>query len=77
MKKLTVIIIVFFAAAGLVLVPPLLARFNGPASGGPGGGPGGAGAAGTVFAVRTGDAVVRSLAAYIEVNGNIVNEEQV
>jgi multidrug efflux pump subunit AcrA (membrane-fusion protein) len=48
-------------------------------TGGPGGsgGPGRTGTVNTVFAVRTEDAVIRSLQAYIEINGNIVNEEQV
>jgi multidrug efflux pump subunit AcrA (membrane-fusion protein) len=78
MKKLMMIIMVALAAAGMVFVPSLLAGLNGPSPGGrPDPGSGGAGAEGAVFTVRTGDAVIRSLEAYIEVNGNIVNEEQV
>jgi multidrug efflux pump subunit AcrA (membrane-fusion protein) len=59
-------------------------------SGGPGGpgmpgGPGGSGqgrggganSTSTVFAVRTADAEIRSLQAYIEINGNIVSTQQV
>jgi multidrug efflux pump subunit AcrA (membrane-fusion protein) len=87
MKKIVLVIVVVIIVAGLVFGPSLLAQFNAPSaaagpggSGGPPGSPGGpgrAGAANTVFAVRTEDAVVRSLQAYIEINGNIVSEEQV
>ena len=78
MKKIILVIIVALVAAGLAFGPSLLAQFNGPstAPGGPGR-PGREGAANTVFTVRTEDAVIRSLQAYIELNGNIVSEEQV
>jgi multidrug efflux pump subunit AcrA (membrane-fusion protein) len=86
MKKFIFILIVALIAAGFIFGPTLLAQFRmssapaGPAGPGPGrpGGPGGRqGGAGTVFYVRTTDAEIRNLEAYIEVNGNIVNEEQV
>jgi multidrug efflux pump subunit AcrA (membrane-fusion protein) len=99
MKKVIVIVAVLAIAAGLVVVPVLVAGKTGgvptDGSGGPGasgrpgmsGGPdrggGGSGAnsgvnsGGTVFAVRTADAEIRSLQSYIEVNGNIVSAQQV
>lgn len=84
MKKILLVVVVFAVAVGLIVIPSLVAgtdaksQAGGPAGpGGPGGRPGGAGATGTVFTVRTEDAVIRSLEAYIEINGNIVNEEQV
>jgi multidrug efflux pump subunit AcrA (membrane-fusion protein) len=51
----------------------------GGAGGGQGGLGGGSGAngGGTVFAVRTAEAEIRSLQSYIEVNGNIVSAQQV
>jgi multidrug efflux pump subunit AcrA (membrane-fusion protein) len=59
----------------------LFARFNASAAAGPvgpGGRPGRPGGAGsTVFSVRTAGAEIRSLEAYIEINGNIVSENQV
>jgi multidrug efflux pump subunit AcrA (membrane-fusion protein) len=81
MKKFVLFIIVAIIAAGLAFGPSLLARFNAPSAaaadpGGPGG-PGRAGAANTVFTVRTEDAQIRSLQAYIEVNGDIISAQQV
>ena len=87
MKKILVVVVVLTIVAGLIVIPSLVADMNaktvdgGP--GAPGGRPGGpgrpgrAGAANTLFTVRTEDAVIRSLQAYIEINGNIVSEEQV
>jgi multidrug efflux pump subunit AcrA (membrane-fusion protein) len=81
MKKFAAFIITVLISAGLVFGPSLLARRNGSQAAGSGGqggsGSAGSGAAGTVFAVRTEDARIRSLQAYIEVNGNIVSREQV
>jgi multidrug efflux pump subunit AcrA (membrane-fusion protein) len=74
-KNLVVIISVVIVATGLIFGPSLLAQRKTPAAGP--GGSGRAGASGTVFTVRTEEAVIRNLQAYIEVNGNIVNEEQV
>jgi multidrug efflux pump subunit AcrA (membrane-fusion protein) len=72
MKRFAIFVTVVFIAAVLVFGPFLLARRNALSSAS---GPGGA--AGTVFTVRTEDAQIRSLQAYIEVNGNIVSKEQV
>jgi multidrug efflux pump subunit AcrA (membrane-fusion protein) len=77
MKKFVLVIVTAVAAAGLVFGPSLLAQFNAPSMAGRPGGPGRPGAASTIFTVRTEDAVIRSLQAYIEINGNIVSEEQV
>ncbi|WP_461257144.1 efflux RND transporter periplasmic adaptor subunit [Treponema sp. R80B11-R83G3] len=83
MKKKWIIIIVLLVAVGLAFVPSLLAGLNAPkivsGPGRPGGSgkPGGAKNTATIFAVRTEDAQIRSLQAYIEVNGNIVSEQQV
>jgi multidrug efflux pump subunit AcrA (membrane-fusion protein) len=85
MKKVILIVVALAIAAGLVIIPPLLADKTGSAqAGGPGGGPGrgGGGApgspgAGAVFTVRTADAEIRSLQSYIEINGDIVSAQQV
>jgi multidrug efflux pump subunit AcrA (membrane-fusion protein) len=85
MKKFVLFIIVALVAAGLAFGPSLLAQFNaqsaapgGPGGpGGPGRTPGRADAANTVFTVRTADAEIRSLQAYIEINGDIVSAQQV
>ncbi|MDR3192330.1 MAG: efflux RND transporter periplasmic adaptor subunit [Treponema sp.] len=79
MKKFAAFILVVLVTAGLVLGPSVLARRNARS---PASGPGRSGAiksgpADTVFTVRTEDARLRSLQAYIELNGNIVSEEQV
>jgi multidrug efflux pump subunit AcrA (membrane-fusion protein) len=77
MKKIIPIAIVALIAAGLVFVPSMVAGLSGSA-GGPGGKPGGMGGENTsVFAVKTENAEIRSLQAYIEVNGDIVSEQQV
>jgi multidrug efflux pump subunit AcrA (membrane-fusion protein) len=88
-KKVVIFFVVLFAAVGFGFLPSLLAQAGGgyAGSGGPGGmpnGPGGSagpgrsrGAADTVFSVRTAEAVTRDLQAYLEVNGNIINENQV
>jgi multidrug efflux pump subunit AcrA (membrane-fusion protein) len=76
MKKIMIAIMVILTAAGFILGPSLLARFNTPsAAHGPG--EAGGGGANTVFTVRIEDAQIRSLQVYIEVNGNIKNKEQV
>jgi multidrug efflux pump subunit AcrA (membrane-fusion protein) len=84
MKKILMLVAVLAIAAGLVFGPSLLAQFNdqsaagGPAGPGGPGGPGmGGGVSNTVFAVRTAEARIRSLQAYIEVNGDIVSAQQV
>jgi len=85
MKKIWIILIVLFIAAGLVFGPSLLAGLNalettggrGPGGYGGPGRPGRANNTGTIFTVRTEDAEIRNLQAYIEVNGNIVSEQQV
>ncbi|MDR0526908.1 MAG: efflux RND transporter periplasmic adaptor subunit [Spirochaetaceae bacterium] len=91
-KKKGLIFCLPLAVAGLVFVPSLLAQINNKtsapevpaadageqnsaAAGKKSGGK--AAASGTVFTVKTEDAVVRNLQAYIEVNGNVVSEEQV
>ena len=89
-KKIIITLIIVLIAAGLIFGPSLLARFNASfgtagtvGAGGPGGPggmpgrPGGAGGSGSVFSVRTADAEIRNLQAYIEINGNIVNQGQV
>jgi multidrug efflux pump subunit AcrA (membrane-fusion protein) len=88
-KKVVIFFSVLFVAAGFVFLPSLLAQAGGGSAGpggpggmpnGPGGsaGPGGSGrSADTVFSVRTAEAVNRDLQAYLEVNGNIINENQV
>jgi hypothetical protein len=80
MKKLILFVIAAAIAAGLIVIPSLLVdRSGGTPDGRPGSGrPSGPGAAAnTVFAVRTVDAEIRSLQAYIEINGDIVSEQQV
>jgi multidrug efflux pump subunit AcrA (membrane-fusion protein) len=85
MKKILVFLTVVLIAAGLILIPSQLAKrntqqsFSGPGRpGGPNSGrPGMAGNSATVFSVRTEDAEIRSLQAYIEVNGNIVSEQEI
>ena len=77
MKKILFVIVVLATAAGLVIVPSIATEINGKAQAGGPGRPGNAGAANTVFTVRTEDAVIRNLEAYIEINGNIVSAEQV
>jgi multidrug efflux pump subunit AcrA (membrane-fusion protein) len=84
LKKFILFILVAIIAAGFIFIPRILAVSN---TGGSVGvdGPGGPGSAGgpqkpgqnTVFAVRTANAELRTLQAYIEVNGNIVSEKQV
>jgi multidrug efflux pump subunit AcrA (membrane-fusion protein) len=87
-KKVVVFFAVLFVAAGFVFLPSLLAQTGGGQSGqpgpgrpgGPGGMPGGPGvpaAADTIFSVRTTEAVNKDLQAYLEINGNIVNDNQV
>ena len=85
MKKVLLFVAVMAIAAGLVVIPSLATGMNGQAQsggpGGPGGRPGGPGMGGggsnTVFAVRIEEAEIRSLQAYIEVNGDIVSARQV
>ncbi|MHB9295232.1 putative Multidrug resistance protein MdtA [Pillotina sp. SPG140] len=80
-KKAVVFFAVLCAAAGFIFLPSLLAQAaDGSAgqSGPPGPGrPGGLGVTDTVFSVRTAEAVTRDLQAYLEINGNIINENQV
>jgi multidrug efflux pump subunit AcrA (membrane-fusion protein) len=80
MKKVILIVVVLAIAMGLIVIPSLATGMRGnvqaPGPGGPGR-PNGAGAANTVFTVRTADAEIRSLQAYIEVNGDIVSAQQV
>jgi multidrug efflux pump subunit AcrA (membrane-fusion protein) len=92
-KKVIGFFVVLLVAAGFVFLPSLFAEHGGgtgqapgglPGSGGPGGpggrpSPGGFGAnaADTVFSIRTAEAVIRNLQAYIEVNGNIINANQI
>jgi multidrug efflux pump subunit AcrA (membrane-fusion protein) len=79
-KKVVIFFVVLLVAAGFVFLPSLLAQTGGDQIGQPGSGiPGGPGvpAADTVFSVRTAEAVNRDLQAYLEVNGNIINENQV
>jgi multidrug efflux pump subunit AcrA (membrane-fusion protein) len=75
-KKMVGIGAVVIAAAGFVFLPSLLAGDDGR-QGGPGRMPGGAQTADTVFSVRTVNAMNRDLEAYIEINGDIINESQV
>ncbi|MDR2796149.1 MAG: hypothetical protein LBB47_05500 [Spirochaetaceae bacterium] len=83
MKKLVILIVVADLAAGFIFIPQRLTGNNAAVPGpGTGGRPGGPGALGsrdqiTVFAVRTAYTETRTLQAYMEVNGDIVNEEQV
>jgi multidrug efflux pump subunit AcrA (membrane-fusion protein) len=77
MKKFAAFIIVVLTAAGLVLGPSLLARRNARPSASGSGAAAGSSPAAAVFTVRTEEARIRSLEAYIEVNGDIVNKEQV
>jgi multidrug efflux pump subunit AcrA (membrane-fusion protein) len=75
-KKAAAFFAVLFAAAGCVFLPSLLAEpKNGTANGGPE--KPGTPAAETVFSVRTAKAANRDLQAHLEVNGNVVNENQV
>jgi multidrug efflux pump subunit AcrA (membrane-fusion protein) len=75
-KKAAIFFVVLFAAAGCVFLPSLLAEpKNGTANGGPE--KPGAPAADTVFSVRAAKAENRDLQAYLELNGNVVNENQV
>lgn len=79
-KKVVIFFAVLFVAAGFVFLPSLLAQTGGGQSGQPGPGrPGGPGvpAADTIFSVRTAEVVNRDLQAYLEINGNIINENQV
>jgi multidrug efflux pump subunit AcrA (membrane-fusion protein) len=77
-KKATVFFAILFVAAGCVFLPSLLAGTESGMAQAPGG-PGGPGApvADTVFSVRAAEAAARDLQAYLEVNGNVVNENQV
>jgi multidrug efflux pump subunit AcrA (membrane-fusion protein) len=78
-RKPALIIAAIVLVLGFVLAPSLLAGLTSSKPAGDPGGPGGEerGADAAVFAVKTEEAVIRSLQAYIEVNGNIVSEEQV
>ncbi|MDR1949280.1 MAG: HlyD family efflux transporter periplasmic adaptor subunit, partial [Spirochaetaceae bacterium] len=86
-KKAAAFFVILLTAAGCIFLPSLLAEHkNGTGlipgePGGPGRMPGGPGvpvaAADTVFSVRTAEAVKRDLQAYLEINGNIINENQV
>jgi multidrug efflux pump subunit AcrA (membrane-fusion protein) len=79
-KRAALVFAVLLAAAGFVFLPSLLAGTGDGAAQSPGG-PGGPGetaaSADTVFSVRAVEAAARDLQAYLEVNGNIVNENQV
>jgi multidrug efflux pump subunit AcrA (membrane-fusion protein) len=77
-KKAAVIFVILFAAAGCVFLPSILAEPEGGTARAPGG-PGGPGspAEDAVFSVRAAKAENRDLQAYLELNGNIVNENQV
>ena len=80
-QKVIVLFAVLLAAAGFIFLPSLFAEHGGGAAqlpGGPGA-PGGFGAkpADTVFSIRTAGAATKDLQAYIEVNGNIINENQI
>ncbi|MDR3116206.1 MAG: efflux RND transporter periplasmic adaptor subunit [Treponema sp.] len=80
MKKFVMFIMAALIAAGLIFVPSLVAQRDTPSSAaGPEGSgrPGMAGSGGAVFTVRTEEAQIRNLQAYIEVNGNILSAEQV
>jgi multidrug efflux pump subunit AcrA (membrane-fusion protein) len=86
-KKIAAVFVVLLAAAGCVFLPSFLAGAESGTAQGPGGpggfsGPGGPGGpaaaeADTVFSVRAAKAENRDLQAYLEVNGNVVNENQV
>ncbi|MDR3334358.1 MAG: efflux RND transporter periplasmic adaptor subunit [Treponema sp.] len=78
-KQATFSLVIVFCAAviaavGFVFVPSL--RAGNEEGTGISGAPGG-GSQETVFSIRTGEAELRTLQAYIEVNGNIVTEQQV
>jgi multidrug efflux pump subunit AcrA (membrane-fusion protein) len=76
-KKIIPVVIVALIAAGLVFVPSMVAGLNGSAAG-PGGKPGlMGGESASVYSVKTENAEIRSLQAYLEVNGDIVSEQQV
>jgi multidrug efflux pump subunit AcrA (membrane-fusion protein) len=75
-KKAVIFFVVLFAAAGCVFLPSLLAETKNGMAGGGSAKPE-APAAETVFSVRTTTAANRDLQAYLELNGNIVNENQV
>ncbi|MDR2489797.1 MAG: efflux RND transporter periplasmic adaptor subunit [Spirochaetaceae bacterium] len=77
MKKNVMVFVVLLTAAMLIFVPALLASCSAQAKKAGGSGKGEAENAAAVFAVRTKDAEIRTLQAYIEVNGNIVSEQQV
>jgi multidrug efflux pump subunit AcrA (membrane-fusion protein) len=72
MNKVVIFAVTAIAAAGLVVVPSLLADNNTA-----GNGRAGAGAETTIFSVRVEEAEKRDLQAYIEINGNVVSEQQV
>jgi multidrug efflux pump subunit AcrA (membrane-fusion protein) len=73
MNKVVIFAVTAIAAAGLVVVPSLLAD-NNTAGGGRGAG---ASTEAAAFSVRVEEAEKRDLQAYIEINGNVVSEQQV
>jgi multidrug efflux pump subunit AcrA (membrane-fusion protein) len=77
-KKIAVVFVVLLAAAGCVFLPSLLAGADSGTAQAPEG-PDGPGAPeeNTVFSVRAAKAEKRDLQAYLELNGNVVNENQV
>jgi multidrug efflux pump subunit AcrA (membrane-fusion protein) len=78
MKKFIIIFVILLIAAGLIFIPSLLAKRNTPQPvSGRLGRPGAAGNPATIFSVRTENAEIRTLQAYIEVNANIVSGQQV
>jgi multidrug efflux pump subunit AcrA (membrane-fusion protein) len=84
-RKIIIVIVTLIVVGGLVAAPSFLAgKNNGGSPGGPGGLGGGFGgpprpgsSQDTLFSVRTDEVAVKTIQAYIEVNGNIVSEHQV
>ncbi|MFP3041355.1 efflux RND transporter periplasmic adaptor subunit [Treponema primitia] len=81
-RKLLIFIVTLVVIAGLIIAPSLLAeKSNVGGPGGPGSGFGGpprsVTSSDTLFSVRINEAEVRTIQAYIEVNGNIISEHQV
>ncbi|MHC6204593.1 efflux RND transporter periplasmic adaptor subunit [Breznakiellaceae bacterium SP9] len=74
-KKLVIVMAVLVLAAALVFVPSLLASSQAAVTAAAGG-RGGRGA-GTIFSVRSANVEKQTLTSYLEVNGNIINEQQV
>ena len=76
-KKIIITLAVLVVAAGLIYGPSLLGGGDKASNASSSSGGRNRRSGNTVFSVRTVDAEIRNLQAYIEVNGNIVNQNQV